>query len=288
MAFAQRIINTTVSLAQGAFEGGGNSATLTGLRTSLKIEQARGQSQGSFEMAIYGMTLSQMNQLSTLGTEFTQRGNNRITIDAGDSINGVSTIYMGYIMDAWIDGQAQPNVPFRINGQSVGYQAVKPVTPTSYKGPTPVATIMGGLAGLLGMTFENNGVTGVLSNPYFAGDAHSQVVACAKAAGCEYAYDKGTLAICPPNGSRAKTPVLISPQTGLVGYPMFRQTALILRVLLNTSVAALCPITVQSDITAACGQWTVNNVVYELDSIVPHGRWFMIVATTGASQPNAP
>jgi hypothetical protein len=288
VAFAQRLINTTISLASGQFAGGGNSAALTGLRTSLKIENARGQSQGRFEMAIYGMTLSMMNQLTTLGTQYTQRGNNSITIDAGDTINGVSTIYMGKIQDAWLDGQAQPMVPFRMSGFSVGYQAVKPTPPTSFKGATPVATILGGLAGQLGMTLENNGVTAVLSNPYLSGDAHSQVVAACKAAGCEYTYDNGTLAICPPNGARAKTPVLISPQTGLVGYPMFRESALILRVLLNTEVAALCPITVQSDIQAACGQWTVNSVNYELESMVPHGKWFMIVSTTGYSQQNAP
>jgi hypothetical protein len=41
---------------------------------------------------------------------------------------------------------------------------VAPQTPISFRGPTPAATIAQKIAGLLGATFENNGVNTVLTN----------------------------------------------------------------------------------------------------------------------------
>ncbi len=37
---------------------------------------------------------------------------------------------------------------------------------------------------------------------------------------------------------------------------------------------------IQSDLTPACGTWAINYVDLELDSMVPHGRWFATLSGT--------
>ena len=79
MNFVQRVIDVTFTLGVGSFVGsGGNNVTLTGIdntkpgpRVGCQISGAGGAVMSNLELQIFGMTLDQMNQLSTLG--ITQR-----------------------------------------------------------------------------------------------------------------------------------------------------------------------------------------------------------------------
>ena len=79
--------------------------------------------------------------------------------------------------------------------------------------------------------------------------------------------------------------MLISPQTGMRGYPAFNQNAVVVTALFNPAVKPYGNIQIQSDITPACGTWKVNRLTYELESLTPHGRWFMTVEAV-STQPS--
>jgi hypothetical protein len=61
------------------------------------------------------------------------------------------------------------------------------------------------------------------------------------------------LAITPPGPARAGDPVLISPQTGMVGYPTFVSPNIVVKALFNPNVKYQGLIQVQSELTPACG-----------------------------------
>jgi hypothetical protein len=67
---------------------------------------------------------------------------------------------------------------------------------------------------------------------------------------------------------------LISPETGLVGYPAYTGQGIALRTLYNPSVGYGSEINVESILTPACGTWVVNRLAYDLESKVPDGNWF--------------
>ena len=68
VAFTQKFIEIDFSMAQGNFQGGGNTYTAKGLRIHTTIVKAGGASFGEAEIEIYGLPLSVMNQLlSTFG-----------------------------------------------------------------------------------------------------------------------------------------------------------------------------------------------------------------------------
>ena len=101
--------------------------------------------------------------------------------------------------------------------------AMKPVPPTTYPGPADAAKIMGSMARACGLAFENNAVSVQLASPYFAGTLMRQMAACAKAANI-YAHIDGasnTLAIWPKTGNRGGAVPVISPSTGMIGYPQY-------------------------------------------------------------------
>lgn len=279
MTFAKRRIDVTIKLGAGTFDdSSGETVTLTGLRMQANIAAHGGDVQGVLQLRIYGMSLSMMNRLMRIGTIGNQGPRNSILIAAGDIGGGMTLVYKGTMAQAWADFQSAPEVVLNVIAFSAYNAAVTPVDASSYVGSIDVATIMGRLAQTMGMTFENNGVSFMLSNPYLPGTALAQSDACAKAAGIRYTIDRGVLAIWPKGGFRAGGIPVISPDTGMVGYPVFSDSGVIINSLFIPNIRNGAQVMVQSSLTPACGVWNVRGVVHSLESETPNGQWFTQLA----------
>ena len=277
MAFSQKILSVSFSLSQGQFQGGGNSATITGLRMSARITTPGGEDTGNLELSIYGMRLSDMQQLTVLPTALNAIGQNTVTVMAGDDASALTTVFTGTINLAYVDAQAQPQVCFRVFAIAGLVQKVKPIPATSVQGSGDVANTMQTLAGQMGFQFENSGVSGKLQNIYLPGAGLQQVAALARHAGIEWTLDCNTLAVWPAGQARNIAPTTVSPQTGLVAYPAFTSSGLILTTLFQGTLKFGAKITVQSQLQPACGDWFVNYIEYALDTLTPNGLWFAVL-----------
>jgi hypothetical protein len=148
---------------------------------------------------------------------------------------------------------------------------------------------MGKLAQQMGLTLENNGVSVKLQNPYYGGSPWTQAVQIARHANIDMYVDRGTLAITPAGQPRQSggTP-LIAASTGMIGYPAFRDAAIIITSLFNPAVQVGGQIQVQSDLTPACGTWYVTHLMYNLEAAMPHGHWFQVMEATLSSGDQGP
>ena len=286
MSFTEKLINVQLNLASGNFQGGGNTTSVTGLRVSATIIVNGGIASGTAEIAIYGLPLETMNQMSTIGTQYNRQDQNKIALYAGDAEGGMNLVFNGIIHTAYVDAQSMPQVAFRISAVPSGvYWAVKPVPPISMKGPQDVATMMKSLASQMGLQFENSGVNVKLVNPYYGGSPWTQAVRIMKHANIEMVVQKGKMAISPAGTPRQGGGTLISPQTGMVGYPAYEQASIIVRCLFNPSIECNQTVQIQSDLTPANGTWTVNRIVYELESHMPGGKWFQTLKCVNGKAP---
>lgn len=291
--YAVRAINLTIQLGTGSFGSSGeNTVTLTGLRVIVQVEQAALPTTGMATVRVYGITLSMMNTLSRAGLVWQDR-TNKISIQAGDNISGMATIFNGQIIEAYPDFSQMPNSAFvMICSPTTGIQ-LKPVVPSSYPGQTSASSIFQQLAKQAGLQFENNGVNTMLASPYLPGTVFQQIQACARAANCFACVDSvaNTLAIWPKTGNRSGSPATISPQTGMIGYPTFQQRQIIVRTLFDPSVTPSGStgkqVTVQSQLASANGNWTITRIDYNLASQMPDGPWEMTITGSPANQGNA-
>lgn len=305
MSYTQRHIDVTFQLGQGSFgESGQDTVRISGLRVSATITKAGGVSMSSLDMKVYGLTLSQLNDLSILGKPIIDVRRNIVTVTAGDDETGMATVFTGTIYEAWPDMAAAPDVYLHITAHSALLDAARPVPPSSYPGPTDVAVIMAGLAQQMGCSFVNSGVSVILHNPYYPGTAWAQMQAAAAAAHI-YAViddlspsqapnssgdggDNGTgqaggrvLAIWPMDGSRGGAIPLISKDTGMVGYPTCTPNGIVVTTLYNPSITFGGNFEVQSILKVANGTWTVFNVTHELEAeVLENGAWFTHVEGT--------
>lgn len=279
MSFTRKRIDVTITLGTGQFgDSGSNTVTLTGLRVHAGIQVYGGEAMPQAQLRIFGLPLDMINQLTTIGPiNSAIMFNNSVLVAAGDDETGMQTLYSGTIWEAWGEFESAPEVPLNIVGLGGLAAALKPVGALSYPGSADVATIMQTLAKTMGLAFENNGVSVQLANPYFPGTSLAQVRACARAADIYFAIDRGTLAIWPKTGARGGDVPLISPATGMVGYPRFASNGLVLTTLCNPSIKPGGVVQVQSDLQVACGKWTVMQVSHSLQSETPNGQWFTTI-----------
>lgn len=304
-SFTQKILNYSISLAQGnantpqpsSFSESQGSQSpgllnLAGYRSRVRITNAFAPAGSTADISIWGLSQSIMNQLATLGVINASVAKNSILVTAGaasgddaSSANaatatgaGFQTIFGGSIWFSFGDYGNMPDVPFRITAHAGLFNAVQSVPPTSIQGSASVVDVMQNFANQLGIAFENNNVSGTLTNPYFPGTLLQQIYQCA-----QHGYfnaqivDGGTkLAIWPLGGARtsqSKIP-LISANTGMIGYPSFNGSGwLVVKMIYNPDVLFNGQIQVQSSVTQANKTWVVKKLNLALDSLLPDGEW---------------
>ncbi len=292
--YAVRRINVTLGFGKGTYGQDGTRQQLTfnsvnpGLRISVHIETATAPDGGQAQIRVYGLSLDHMNQMSRAGLVYEAREGNTVQIDAGDDDEGMSTIFAGLVVEAYPDMKNMPDTPFYILATPSAIPQTKPVDPTSFQGPTKAADALGAIAKKAGLTLENNGVDAVLASPYFDGGAWSQLRSCVFAANCFGFLDgvKKVFAVWKKNGSRAGASTTISPDTGMIGYPQFQFSRVLVRVLFSPSLKSLVgqTITIRSQLEAANGQFVINTMTYELMSEMPDGPWEAIITANPLAQ----
>lgn len=311
MAFSKRMVTVTVRLAPDSktnqpttfTESGTDTVTLPPLRTSVRIQNSGAPSGARASVQVWGMTPSLMNQLSTLGLAYNIVPKNVVTIAAGDEGAVPATVFSGTVIQAYASYDAMPDVPFFFECNSGVAEAVAPAAPSSFTGPTDVATIMTGLARQMNLGFENNGVNIKISNPYLPGNFKTQMQKIARDANINAEIINGNLlAIWPKGGNRTTTTVpIISKDTGMITAPAFTSQGIIVRTTFDPLISFGGLIKVRSTVLDAVTQaqknqnsdfktpadslWAVNKLDLALDSQVPKGQW---MSTIHAFNPNYP
>lgn len=275
MAFIKRKIDVTFKKGSGSFAGtSADLVKVTGLRVAASIQKNGLDSMCQAQLRVYGLPLTLMNQLATLGRVLAVGERNSVQVEAGDDESGMSVVFQGTIQDAYADLNSAPDSLFVVNAFTGLQEALKPAEPISVRGSADVSTLMSGLAVKMGMLFEDGGVQVRLADPYYAGTFRDQVVAIAAAANINQLIDAGTLAIWPAGGQRKGLIPKISAATGMVGYPAYTNTGIMVTTLFNPSVNYGMDVEVESEILPACGKWNVYGVSLELESETPGGAWF--------------
>ena len=295
MTYVRRMINVTFSGGGQAapFSGGGPGGSLTfnaqgkyALRISARITHAGGLNFGELALEIRGLSLAHINQLSTYGRYYQPDASYRIQVDAGDDDNGMSTVFVGSIRQAWGDMRSMPDVPFRVMaymnmGQTgdQGNVSSKVINPTSVSGAAQVPQLLQQICQQCGIPLENNGVSTQLTNPYYWGSPWKQISEIVQHAGIYGVLDNGIMAIWPKGGSRGTAGgLVISPQTGLRDYPAFTEYGVQVRAEFRRAIQFGSNMTIaNSSIVPANGAWQIIRIDYDLQANTPKGSWFMIL-----------
>lgn len=285
MAFAQRLITLIFQLGKDSSgvqytfqEGSYDTVTVSGLRVQANIQNSIPPMQGIATVRVHGLTPSLQNQLSTLNR--LDNGQvairfNQLTIQAGDVQSGMSTVFAGHIAFSQPDYNNAPDSSLVISAQAGYLDAIRPTPVLSYSTQADAAVIMQTLAAQAGYQFQNTGVSVMLATPYLWGSPRQQMEMLARAANINWVIDKNTLAIWPKGGVRDGLIPLISPATGMIGYPSRQDQAngWSIRTLFNPSLFIGGSCQIQSSVQNANGTFQVYQLSHALESETPNGKW---------------
>jgi hypothetical protein len=278
--FTHKTIDVTFSLGKGSFGNSGfNTVKQSGLRMSAVIVCWGSPGSAILQLRIWGMAFDTVNKLNGgFGNmSYPALKNNAITVEGGDAQSGKAVVFQGIMYQAHADFNSMPNASLQVAAIAGGISILKPVPPISFRGSADVATIMSGLATQQGHTFENNNVNVKLSNPYFPGTAKQQAEQLAAHAGINMVVDSqttpNTLAIWPRGTSRGGVIPLVSPESGMIGYPTFTPLGVVVRTIYNKSIKFGGAVQIQSSIPNACGKFFVSSMTHTLESEIPNGSW---------------
>jgi hypothetical protein len=289
----------TLTNSNAVFPGtNSNVLQVSGLRMSAVVKQSGIPAFPEATLRIYGMRQADMNALARVQTDSgkPQYTRNTVQIEA-DSGSGFVYIFSGQIIQAGPEYSESPDVYLMVHGQNGGYEQLTPAQPTAFPGVAQWSDIIGSIASKLSFTFENDGVTGSTTNAYFSGTLMSQLRQAVRAAGAYLAVDPGQTSsiIITPAGMARTTiqPFLLTPQSGLVGYPQVLGNGYLnVRSVFNPSLRLLAPLTIQgSDVvidqnigtqagtqatlnSSANGNWAVGPLVHTIECQKPGGAWF--------------
>jgi hypothetical protein len=268
----RRKLALTFELGEGDFgESGVDTLRLTDLRASASIVLTGGKFKGQLNLSVYGMTLSHMRKLSTLGMKVQLVRKNTITVEAGDDETGMARVFVGTIIDGWVDGASMPQTAFHVMALSGMIDAVKPVPPNSFRGVNDVATVMSSLATQANRIFTNYGVNKSVSDLYLPGTLWNQMERLAQQADINWYHDEVEISIWPRDGTRGESALVLSPETVLIGYPTFTALGIQLRTLFSPNIGFGQLIKVKSDLVE--GDWRIQALSHTLEAETPGGDW---------------
>ena len=255
---------------------GDNTLILTGMRISASVQVAA-RFAGQLDLSIYGMRAADMNSLTVLffGPEPSIQLNNTVLLEANGG-DGWTQVFFGTIFQGVPEYRDMPDVPFHIQGMFGYFNGNGPVAPLSYPQGVSVAQAVQTVANQMNVQFENNGVTAYLSpGSYFPGSSLDQLRAICHAADVDYYTLQNILVICPKGEPRLTAQsVLLTPETGLIGYPRIEVGGIGFDCYFNPAVTAGGLVQVAgSDIPAANGSWMPYWAVHTLESWARGGQW---------------
>ncbi|EJC3695566.1 hypothetical protein NLE20_004873 [Salmonella enterica] len=183
-------------------------------------------------------------------------------------------VFEGDITDAYADYNQAPDIPLILTGQVSFNLRNQTAADFSAKGDVAVADIIRALASSAGLKFENQGVSRSLSNPHFSGNLVQQMLDAASAADINIDLgDAEKVTIWPKGQNRNIPPVLISPDHGLTGYPVYTMTGLSVTTVFCPDLFIGRLAHLESSLPNVTGDYTITGVIHTITSRTVGGPW---------------
>ncbi|HBY9308063.1 TPA: hypothetical protein MJD74_003646 [Klebsiella pneumoniae] len=270
MSYKERELTVEFTLANGTFDGKkGNTLIAEGFKCELSVSAYGGATGTMMELSLWGLSLDNMAKLTTSSEKFFGEQQNAIRVFTGDVC-----VFMGTIISARVNLNQMPDAPIEITASAIGKEKLVVCEPTSIEGEASVADMIKALASKVDLKFVNVDVKSVHSNPYYEGNAIEQIQKIAADHNIIADIDFGTVTIYTGKSPIDSVVPFISPENGLIGYPIFYDIGINFRCIYSPSIKLARKIKLETSLPHASGDWIVQyGTTHYLSCRVPGGLW---------------
>lgn len=285
-SFSEKLLRVTLIMAgaNSVFPGtNSNTLILDNLRLSARIK-ANAKLAVQAELQIFGMKTADMNAMTIAWANPPVVLNNLVIIEANNG-DGFVQVFKGTIIEAQPNYKDMPNVSFEIQAMTGYYQKIKMADPNSFPAAASIDSVMQNLVNQMnvldpsgGQTqfhFVNSGVVATLAKgSYYYGTLWDQMAQVCQAVNADFYVQGDEILIVPSGKSRKVKPaIVLRAESGLIGYPSYERSGLVVTALFNPAFACGTPIELVSTVPNATGRWYPYALNHMLDMKVPNGQW---------------
>lgn len=260
-----------------------NKLSSSGLRVEANITYGAGNITPTAQINIYGLLIETMTPLMRISWNTLGAVLNTVRIEVGEQGDTALTLaYEGNITFAKIVTANAPTMCLQIESQMAIVESLTPQNPKTYNKGIDTADIIRDICTEMGYQFENNEATHILSNELMLeGSRLSRIQYLAHICDFELYVDQRAIAICKKgNGRTIKIPI-ISPKTGLLGYPEPDIRGVTFRCLYSPLIKFGGIVKIADSLIPTCnGDWRVYGLHAILEANAPNARWEMQVMAT--------
>ncbi|MFY1028187.1 baseplate hub protein [Actinobacillus seminis] len=288
-SFTKKKLKVTIALGNkdDRFDDKNNNVIVVeGLRISATIQSGNGAPFPTAKMMIYGLSGNVMDKLARIQWHIKQGHLNLVRLEASrDGGESYTVVHSGTINFAYPNFGSAPDSILTIDSLTGYHHQILPVKPLSLKGEVDVSNAISKICRSMGMRFENSGVTGRVSNPYLPQSALEQIKNLCDAVDANMILENDAVAIVPRGQSRKINIPVISPQSGLIGYPTPTMQGVSFQCLFDPLIKMHGNIEIKNSfIDSTNGTWHVFGLTHYLESEISGGRWLSEVDANRSSE----
>lgn len=264
-----------------------NKLSAVGLRISAEIIFGYGSPAPYARVRVYGLPQATMNKLITTKWQQVKSLKNTITIEAAEGDNDFAKVFSGGIFMALPEYSEAPNVSLVIEALSAAFESKAANPAESYEGSQSVAGIISGICKRIGFSFESNNVNAMIENPYLTGSELEKIRWLCVNNDLDLYLGNNSVAIAPKGAARNIKIAVISPDSGLIGYPVITNIGATFKCLYDPSIQFGALVRVKGSQIELCnGEWRVYGLRAQLETEMDSARWFMEVVGSNLKDKN--
>lgn len=265
--FTRKRIRIEITLRANKLEGGGDKITIDDLPMHVEIVKAGIPSFPEASITIWGLSLAKMKALSMKGHVAFQSYRNRIKVFAGEGdADSLPLVFVGDESFGAMQVDESGEARFEMKAFTGIYAALSPSEPKSIQGSVPAADVIAMFANEGGFKFVNQGVTTRITDCYVQGNVMDKMMTVADAIGADLVIDDQTVTLLPRDKNLKAGSLIVTPQTGMIGYPSINSQGITVSFLFNPAVKFRQSIYVESVIPMATGYHSVIRLQHVLDA----------------------
>ncbi|MFV7280517.1 hypothetical protein ACNPG5_06185 [Citrobacter cronae] len=255
-------------------ESGNNTISISEARATVSFQSAGNLFGTQINVSIFGLGIEMLAALSSkamglFGSD-TERTSMKVFV-------GETAIFAGYMTSSIANMNAIPNAALMITATANADLQNKPASPFSFNGATPVPDIINAICNAAGYKAYITGLDGlVVTNPHYEGSIFTQLESLCNDVNVAMSVAPPSISFWPQDSTRDDVMPFISPEYGLIGYPIFSNGGLMFQTQFSTLLTTGRNVQIETSLPHASGVYKLTSVNHELSSWVNDGPWHSI------------
>lgn len=255
-------------------EKGNNKISISEVRSTVSFQSAGNLFGTQVNASLFGLSMELLASLSSKAMGLFGSDTERISmkIYVGDT-----AIFVGYMTSSIANMNTAPNSALMITATANADLQNKPSPPFSFNGATPVTSVITAICKAAGYSPYITGLDGIVAtNPHYEGSIFNQLEKLCDDFEIAMSVASPTITFWPQNEKKDDVMPLISPEYGLIGYPIFSNGGVMFQTQFSTLLTTGRNVKLITSLPHASGTYKLTSVSHELSSWMPDGPWHSV------------